>query len=102
MKKAFLVASALLLQLSFLPLTAQALPEEKAVGKAATHYRHLDIAANRSKSSANGQDQVAQKADKPATAAPIAVESKTQPAVASTDAQPELRKGASTQASTAK
>jgi hypothetical protein len=44
MKKASLIAAVLLLQFSYLPLVAQASPEEKAVGKAAIFYRHLNIA----------------------------------------------------------
>jgi hypothetical protein len=44
MKKASLIAAVLLLQFSYLPLVAQASPEEKAVGKAAVFYRHLNIA----------------------------------------------------------
>ena len=44
MKRASLIAAVLLLQLSSLPLVAQASPEEKAVGKAAIFYRHLNIA----------------------------------------------------------
>lgn len=43
MKRASLIAAVLLLQTS-LPLVAQARPEEKAVGKAAIFYRHLNIA----------------------------------------------------------
>jgi hypothetical protein len=43
MKRASLVAAVLLLQLS-LPLVAQARPEEKAVGKAAIFYRHMNMA----------------------------------------------------------
>jgi hypothetical protein len=99
MKKAFLVATALLLQLSSLSLTAQAVPEEKAVGKAATHYRHLDIAASRSKNSVN--KQVAQNSKKPATETQITVQPQIQPAATPANPQPELTKGASTQASTA-
>jgi hypothetical protein len=44
MKRASLIAAVLLLQLSYFPLVAQASPEEKAVGKAAVFYRHLNIA----------------------------------------------------------
>jgi hypothetical protein len=44
MKRASLIAAVLLLQLSYLPLVAQASPEDKAVGKAAIFYRHLNIA----------------------------------------------------------
>ena len=44
MKRAPLIAAILLLQLTYLPLVAQASPEEKAVGKAAIFYRHLNIA----------------------------------------------------------
>jgi hypothetical protein len=43
MKRASLIAAVLLLQIS-LPLVAQASPEEKAVGKAAIFYHHLNIA----------------------------------------------------------
>jgi hypothetical protein len=100
MKKAFLIASALLLQLSSLSLAAQALPEEKAVGKAATYYRHLDIATNRSKNSAS--EQVAQNAKKPATEAQVATKPQIQPAATAMSAQPELTKAESTQANTAK
>jgi hypothetical protein len=44
MKRASLIIAVLLLQFSYLPLVAQASPEEKAVGKAALFYRHLHIA----------------------------------------------------------
>jgi hypothetical protein len=44
MKRASLIAAVLLLQLTYLPLVAQASLEEKAVGKAALFYRHLNIA----------------------------------------------------------
>ncbi len=44
MKRVALIAMVLLLQFSYLPLVAQASPEEKAVGKAALFYRHLHIA----------------------------------------------------------
>jgi hypothetical protein len=57
MKKAFFVTLALLLQISYLPLV-QAHPEEKAVGKAASYYRHLDVARGGSQKSEN--DQVAE------------------------------------------
>ncbi len=57
MKKAFFVTLALLLQLSYLPL-AQARPEEKAVGKAASYYRHLDAARGSFQKSVN--DQIAE------------------------------------------
>jgi hypothetical protein len=98
MKKAFLIASALLLQLSSLSLTAQALPEEKAVGKAATYYRHLDIATNRSKTSVS--EQVAQDAKKPAPETQIATKPQIQPAAV--NPQAEMNKAESIQASTAK
>jgi hypothetical protein len=44
MKRVSLIAAVLLLQISYFPLAAQASPEEKAVGKAAVFYRHLNIA----------------------------------------------------------
>ncbi len=43
MKRASLIAAVLLLQIS-LPLVAHASPEEKAVGKAAIFYRHMNMA----------------------------------------------------------
>jgi hypothetical protein len=97
MKKAFLIASALLLQLSSFSLAAQALPEQKAVGKAATYYRHLDLAASRSRNSVN--EQVAQNVKKPAPEAQVATKPQIQPAV---NLQSEMNKAESTQASTAK
>ncbi len=100
MKKTFLIASALFLQLSAFSLTAQATPEDKAVGKASTHYRHLDIAAGPSKNSMN--EQVAQNPEKPATEAQVAVQSQVQPAATTTGAQPELTRVESMQASTTK
>jgi hypothetical protein len=98
MQKSLLVATALLLQLSALSLTAQALPEEKAVGKAATYYRHLDLATNSSKNSAS--KQVAQDTKKPAPEAQVAVQQQVQSPVV--NFQPETSKVESTQASTAK
>ncbi len=44
MKRVSLIAAVLLLQLSYWPLVAQASPEEKAVGKAAIFYRHMNMA----------------------------------------------------------
>jgi hypothetical protein len=44
MKRASLIIAVLLLQFSYLPLVAQASPEEKAVGKAAGFYHQLDMA----------------------------------------------------------
>jgi hypothetical protein len=44
MKRASLIAAVLLLQLSYFSLVAQASPEEKAVGKAAIFYRHMNMA----------------------------------------------------------
>jgi hypothetical protein len=52
MKRASLIIAVLLLQFSYLPLVAQASPEEKAVGKAALFYRHLHIARGDLKQSA--------------------------------------------------
>jgi hypothetical protein len=98
MKKAFLIASALLLQLSSLSLAAQALPEQKAVGKAATYYRHLDIATNRSQNSLN--EQVAQDAKKPSPETQIATKPQIQPAAV--NPQTEMNKAESIQATTAK
>jgi hypothetical protein len=96
MKKLLLVATALLLQLSALSLTAQALPEEKAVGKAANYYRHLDLATNRSKNLAS--EQVAQDTKKPVPEAQVAVQPQVQ--LAAVSSQTETME--STQASTAK
>ncbi|MGA7954392.1 MAG: hypothetical protein WCA07_12825, partial [Gloeobacterales cyanobacterium] len=77
----------------------QATPEDKAVGKAATIYRYLDIAAGRSKNSTN--ERVAQNLKKPGTETQIAVQTQVQP-VATMNAQYELSKAESPQASTAK
>lgn len=44
MKRASLIAAVLLLQFSYFPPVAQASPEEKAVGKAAIFYRHMNMA----------------------------------------------------------
>jgi hypothetical protein len=94
MHKTFLIASALLLQLSTVSLAVQAAPQDKAVGKAATYYRHLDLARGSSKNLAD--TQVAENAKKPA--AQVATEQKVQPVTTQT-AQ---TKEATTQASTAK
>ncbi len=98
MKKMFLIASALLLQLSPLSLVAQASPEEKAVGKAAAYYRHLDTATNLSKNSRS--EQVAQSSEKPAAEAQVAVKPQIQPAPM--NPQVEISEVESKQASTAK
>lgn len=97
MKRAFLIASALLLQISSLS-TAQAVPEKKAVGKAATYYRHLEIATNRSKNSVN--EQVAQDAKKPAPETQVATKPQIQ--LAAVNPQAEMNKAESRQASTPK
>ncbi len=94
MHKTFLIASALLLQLSTVSLAVQAAPQDKAVGKAATYYRHLDLARGSSKNLAD--TQVAENAKKPT--AQVATEQKVQPVTTQT-AQ---TKEATTQASTAK
>jgi hypothetical protein len=94
MHKTFLIASALLLQLSTASLAVQAAPQDKAVGKAATYYRHLDLARGSSKNLAD--TQVAENAKKPA--AQVATEQEVQPVTTQT-AQ---TKEATTQASTAK
>jgi hypothetical protein len=99
MHKTFLIASALLLQLSVASLAVQAAPQDKAVGKAATYYRHLDLARGSSKNLAD--TQVAESIKKPATEAQVATEQKVQPVITVTN-QPAQSKEASTQASTAK
>jgi hypothetical protein len=97
MNKTFLIASALLLQLSVASLAVQAAPQDKAVGKAATYYRHLEIARGSSKNLAN--TQMAESIKKPA--AQVATEQKVQP-VTTVTTQTAHTKEASTQASTAK
>jgi hypothetical protein len=100
MNKAFLIASALLLQLSTISLAVQAAPQDKAVGKAATYYRHLEIARGSSKNLAN--TQMAESAKKPAAEAQVATEQNTQPVASVVTTQPAQNKEATTQASTAK
>jgi hypothetical protein len=97
MNKVFLIASALLLQLSTVSLAVQAAPQDKAVGKAATYYHHLDLARGSSKNLAD--TQVAENAKKPA--AQVATEQKVQP-VTTVTTQTAQTKEATTQASTAK
>jgi hypothetical protein len=98
MSKSLLIASALLLQLSSLSLAAQAAPQDKAVGKAATYYRHLELAREGSKNLV--KTQVAEGAKNSAVEAQVATEHKIQPATTVTN-PPAQNKAASTQASTA-
>ena len=77
MKRAALIVAVLLLQLSYLPLVAQASPEEKAVGKAAGFYRHLDMARSSFKKSAPVETAKARETASPQTQ--IVVPPQTQP-----------------------
>ncbi len=74
MKKASLIAAVLLLQI-FLPLVSQASPEEKAVGKAAIFYQHLNIARGLRKS----PNQGAEISKKPSEPVHIIPKRQTQP-----------------------
>jgi hypothetical protein len=75
MKRASLIAAVLLLQLS-LPLVAQASPEEKAVGKAAIFYRHMNMARGMHTPSPN---QMASTAKKPSGRVEVIPQPQTQP-----------------------
>jgi hypothetical protein len=76
MKKASLIAAVLLLQLTYLPLVAQASPEEKAVGKAAVFYRHLNMARG---IYASAPSQIAPTPKKPSGRVDVVPQPQTQP-----------------------